>query len=209
MREYFCAYHSLLESLTPYSDAECGRLFRACLVYSMTGKEEEFRGNERFIWPTMKQMIDRDISSYDTKVENGRKGGRKSKSTLDPVSEKNRNQFRFPNETEPNQEKEKEEEKEEPKKESPVGDSKESAPTLEQVRAYVQEHGYIVDAVKFFTHYSANGWAIGGKPILDWRRLLDKWEVEDRGRANKHPVSGVRGSPPPEGGREWNVHYDV
>ena len=59
-REYFCAYHSLMESLTPFGDAECGRLFRAALIYSATGKEEEFRGNERFIWPTIKQMIDKD-----------------------------------------------------------------------------------------------------------------------------------------------------
>lgn len=104
-REYFCAYHSLLESLTPYGDAECGRLFRAALEYSATGRAEEFRGNERFIWPTLKQMIDRDKDSYkatcDANRENGAKGGR-------PKKTKNRPVF---SETEKSQEEEKEKEK--------------------------------------------------------------------------------------------------
>ena len=71
-REYFCAYHSFLESLTPYGDAEVGRLFRSCLQYSMTGEEPALCGNERFIWPTFKQMIDRDIAAYDAKCEKNR-----------------------------------------------------------------------------------------------------------------------------------------
>lgn len=82
-REYFCAYHSLIESLTPYGDAECGRLFRAALVYSATGNEEEFRGNERYIWPTIKLMIDRDKAAYDAKCEQNRanaSGGRRPQS---------------------------------------------------------------------------------------------------------------------------------
>lgn len=82
-REYFCAYHSFLEILTPYGDAECGRLFRAALKYSATGEEEEFRGNERFIWPTLKAQIDRDTRSYaeacSRKRESGAKGGRPKK----------------------------------------------------------------------------------------------------------------------------------
>lgn len=84
-REYFCAYHSFLEILTPYGDAECGRLFRAALIYSATGEEEEFRGNERFIWPTLKAQIDRDKKSYADSCsqnrENGAKGGRPKKPT--------------------------------------------------------------------------------------------------------------------------------
>lgn len=106
-REYFCAYHSLLESLTPYGDAELGRLFRACLQYSMTGEEPDLRGNERFIWPTLKQGIDRDRAAYGAKCEsnqrNGLKGGR-------PRNPKNRTVF---TETEKTQEEEKGKEEEE------------------------------------------------------------------------------------------------
>ena len=35
-REYVCLYHSYLKSVEPLNDAERGRLFTACLTYSMT-----------------------------------------------------------------------------------------------------------------------------------------------------------------------------
>jgi len=59
-REYFCAYHSFLESLEPLTDAEKGRLFVACLEYSKSGIMPELRGNEKFVFPTLRGQIDRD-----------------------------------------------------------------------------------------------------------------------------------------------------
>ena len=78
--EYFQAYHSYLQSMEPLNDAECGRLFRALLKYSETGECEELRGNERFIFPTMRAQIDRDKNKYvkqcHKNAENGKHGGR-------------------------------------------------------------------------------------------------------------------------------------
>ena len=67
-REYFCAYHSFLKSVEPLSDAERGRLFTVCLEYSKTGIVPELRGNERFIFPTIKYKID-----YDNSVKKKRR----------------------------------------------------------------------------------------------------------------------------------------
>lgn len=64
-REYFCAYHSYLKSIEPLNDAERGRLFTACLEYSATGVTPDLRGNERFVWPTIREQIDRDAAKYD------------------------------------------------------------------------------------------------------------------------------------------------
>ena len=63
-REYVCLYHSYLKSVEPLNDAERGRLFTACLTYSMTGAEPDLRGNERFVWPTIREQIDRDTKKY-------------------------------------------------------------------------------------------------------------------------------------------------
>lgn len=63
----FNVYHSYLQALDPLNDAECGRLFKACLQYSMTGKAPELRGNERFIFPSWKSQIDRDREKYAAK----------------------------------------------------------------------------------------------------------------------------------------------
>lgn len=79
-REYFCAYHSYIEAMEQLSDAECGRLFRACLQYSKTGEAQELGGNERFIFPGLRSQMDRDKDAYQAKIQrqsqNGRLGGR-------------------------------------------------------------------------------------------------------------------------------------
>lgn len=62
--EYFNAYHSYLKSIEPLNDAERGRLFTALLEYSSTGVTPDLRGNERFIFPTMKEQIDRDMQKH-------------------------------------------------------------------------------------------------------------------------------------------------
>ena len=110
-REFFCAYHSILEAMEPLNDAECGRLFRACLNYSMTGAPQELCGNERFVFPGLKAQIDRDIKKYSDfaqkQPENGKKGGRPPK-----ANESQKTQAFF---EKPKKAKEKEKEKEKAK----------------------------------------------------------------------------------------------
>lgn len=104
-REYFCAYHSLLASLEPFGDAERGRLFTAALEYSATGTAPQLSGNERFLWPTIRAMIDRDKAAYDAKC----------KQNSANASERNRSQA---NASERSQEKEEEKEEGKGKEES-------------------------------------------------------------------------------------------
>lgn len=82
-REYFCAYHSYIEAMEQLNDTEKGRLFTACLIYSKTGEAPQLCGNERFVFPSMKSQIDRDIQSYESfvrkQVENGKRDGRPRK----------------------------------------------------------------------------------------------------------------------------------
>lgn len=81
-REYFPAYHSYLEVMTELTDAEKGRLFTACLLYSKTGEVPQLSGNERFVFPAFKSQIDRDNAVYDKKCainrKNGELGGKRS-----------------------------------------------------------------------------------------------------------------------------------
>lgn len=67
--EYFCAYHSYLDSMEELNDTERGRLFTACLIYSKTGEAPQLRGNERFVFPTLKAQIDRDKAVYDSRCK--------------------------------------------------------------------------------------------------------------------------------------------
>ncbi len=79
-RGFFCAYHSYLESIELLDDAERGRLFTACLLYSSTGEAPPLSGNERFVFPAIRSQIDRDMEKHaefqKKQSENGKKGGR-------------------------------------------------------------------------------------------------------------------------------------
>lgn len=113
-REYFCAYHSYLQSMKQLSDAEVGRLFRAMLRYSETGELDTLYGNERFVADTIVAQIDRDKRQYAKKCatnrENGAKGGlAKAPERLANAPERNRTP---PKEKEKKKEKEKEKKKE-------------------------------------------------------------------------------------------------
>lgn len=52
-------------------------------------------------------------------------------------------------------------------------------PTLEDVKAYCQERGNNVDAVRFFNYYESNGWRVGKNPMKDWRAAVRTWERSD------------------------------
>lgn len=53
-------------------------------------------------------------------------------------------------------------------------------PPLEEVKAYIAENQYIVDAVKFYSNYESKNWSVNGSPLTNWKARLDQWEREDR-----------------------------
>jgi len=75
-KEYFLAYHSYLENWEDLSDAECGRLFRAALKYSITGEAPSLTGCERYLFKTVKSQIDRDNKKYDEKCAKNKENGK-------------------------------------------------------------------------------------------------------------------------------------
>ena len=75
--EYFCCYHSYLEMMELLNDAERGRLFVACLMYSKSGEVPELRGNERFVFPAFRSQIDRDMATYEAKCKKQSKNAKK------------------------------------------------------------------------------------------------------------------------------------
>ena len=98
--ESFNAYHSYLTAIEPLNDAERGRLFTALLTYSSTGEVPDLRGNERFVFPQMKWQIDRDKGSYNDfcarQSENGKKGGRPKKPSVNSETQKTQAFFEKP-----------------------------------------------------------------------------------------------------------------
>ena len=99
--KYLKIWTSFREVMTPLSDEEAGRLFRQMLNYAETGETPpDFQGNERFIFPAAKQMIDLAAEKAETLRQNGTRGGRPKNQTKPNESKQNQTE---PNETNENQ----------------------------------------------------------------------------------------------------------
>ena len=57
-------YFSYEAGFEMLSDAEVGRLILCAIRYARDGAIPELRGNERFIWPMMREQIERDKERY-------------------------------------------------------------------------------------------------------------------------------------------------
>lgn len=160
-REYFCAYHSYLDNMEELSDAECGRLFKACILYDKTGELMELRGNEKYVFPGMRAQIDRDKNAYIRKCQQNSVNRRST-----TVDDRQR--------TSTKSTKEKEKEKENKEKTS----SKRNfvPPSVEEVAQYCGEKGYRIDAPSFVDYYEARGWMLGKTKMKDWRAAVRTWE---------------------------------
>ena len=179
--DYLKIWVSFLEAIDPLNDGERGRLFTAMLEYAKTGTMPEFKGNERFIWPMVKQTIDRQRAESERLTVNGSKGGRpkKTNENQQKPNETNEN-LQKPTESQKDKVKDKENEKENPLtgvKEKPL--TRFSPPTVEEVSAYCLERGNKVDAQHFVDFYTSKGWKVGNQPMKDWKAAVRTWEQRD------------------------------
>ena len=49
-------------------------------------------------------------------------------------------------------------------------------PTLSEVRAYIEEKGYHIDAESFIDFYESKGWMVGKNKMKDWKAAVRTWE---------------------------------
>ena len=102
---YVKLYTDALYAYKRLSDTEFGRALRAVLQYAEDGTEPNLPGKECIMFDVLREQVERDKAAYNTKVENGKKGGRppKKKENL-----KNRPVISDSEKTERNQDKDKE-----------------------------------------------------------------------------------------------------
>lgn len=74
--EYIQLFADMEALFEPYDDAQRGRLMMAMMAYAYRGEEPRFDGVEKFIWPVLKQHIDRCAANVEAKKVAGSKGGR-------------------------------------------------------------------------------------------------------------------------------------
>ena len=188
-KEYFCCYHSYLEAMEQLNDAERGRLFTACLIYSKTGEAQKLGGNERFVFPAFRSQIDRDNANYEERCRKQSENIKKrwNKSVNEGIPNDTSVYHGIPTCTNDTNEKEKEKEKEKTKekekervKEKVASGAAPSArfipPTVEDVAFYCQQRQNGIDPQSFVDFYASKGWMVGKTKMSDWKASVRTWE---------------------------------
>lgn len=54
-------------------------------------------------------------------------------------------------------------------------------PTPDEVKQYISDNGYPVNAEKWYAHYQSNGWMVGRTKMKDWKAAVRTWVHNDFG----------------------------
>ena len=178
MREYFCAYHSMLDATRKLSEAECGRLFRSLLAYSQ-GRTEliNLQGREEIVFDIYSQQIDREIERYEQMCQRNRENVTSRNESSRVVT------TRYDTRQGKGEDKGKGKSEEKGKDKGERGNTARARftpPTVEEVSAYAREKGYAgFSAERFVAYYESNGWRVGRNPMKDWRATVRGWATRD------------------------------
>ena len=78
-------------------------------------------------------------------------------------------------------------------------------PTVEEVRAYIAEKGYSVDAERFVDFYESKGWMVGKNKMKDWKASVRTWA---RSRREERTAKGNGFNNFESSGADWDSIAD-
>lgn len=179
MREYFPCYNSYLQKIAKLSDQEVGRLFRALLMYSTTGEAQELAGREAVAYDFIADDIDRANKAYSDKCAVNRRN--RSSTTVNDRQRPSTTD----DETPQNKDKDKDKDKDKGNRGVTAREARPNTrftpPTVDEVRAYCLEKGYLrVSAERFVAYYEANGWKVGRQVMKNWRAAVTYWAKDEK-----------------------------
>ena len=65
-------------------------------------------------------------------------------------------------------------------------------PTVDDIKKYIADEGFTIDAEHFHDYYAARGWKFGNKKMIAWRPVIRTWQ------RRKEELEGVKSMPTPE-----------
>ena len=179
--QIFADKEALLE---PFDDAERGRLLTAMMAYALHDEEIVLTGNERYIWPVFKQMIDASKAAAKNKSNAGK--ARHSNDQQD-AAEVSSNQQSAADDQQDAAERHIIQESRINNKESRIKNKESigekrtrfSPPTPDEVNAYAKENRLNVNGQHFCDFYASKGWKVGGAAMKDWKAAVRNWARRD------------------------------
>ena len=157
----FVLYTSYLQQINLLNLEQRGALFTALLAYASGEDLPEMDGMTQMCFAFIKQDMDENREKYEAvcqkRAEAGKKGGRPKTNGLEEEAKKT-NAF--------------------PKKQEEPNETKQkrfTPPTVQEVRDYINDKGYTVDAQRFVDFYDSKGWMIGKNKMKDWKAAVRTW----------------------------------
>lgn len=74
-----------------------------------------------------------------------------------------------------------------------------SPPTIEEVKAYVSEKKFCIDAERFYDFYESKNWYIGKNKMKDWKAAARNWDREEKERKKTKTTTTSKNA-----NDEWN-----
>ena len=176
-RDSFVFYRSFYEALQNVPKKYRSEVYEAVFAYAFEAREPSLSGVPRALWELIRPQLDASQKRYDNSkkgAEYGKLGGRPRKNEADKKPLKgyemktlnvnvNENVNDNVNVSE--------------------GLTPQTAPTLDEVRAYCTERKNTVDPVRFVEYYQMREWKLsGGKRMKDWKAAVRYWETREKSK---------------------------
>lgn len=180
-KESFLIYKSFYKPISRLSDKQLGRLFRAIFQYQL-GEVVTIEGDIEMAFEFFKSQFELDENKYQSIVERNRENGRKAaikKEQKDEPKQPNGGEWVPNNPVAADNDKDKDNDNKE--KECKKKNVRFSPPTIEEVKQFIAEKGYSVNAESFFSYYESNGWMVGRNKMKKWQAAVTKWHNTNYG----------------------------
>lgn len=176
--------HALIESVP---DETAGKALKAVFRYFCTEEMEELDPLAFAVFSAIKPYIDESYADFRRSSEAGKNGMKKR------WGNKGDNPLKAPitpnNEAEAEAEADTETEGESIAAKPPTR-PRFTPPTVDDVRMFCEEHGYIIDPQRFIDFYESNGWRVGKNPMKSWQAAVRSWNSREKQTPNKPAQTG-------------------
>lgn len=180
-RDSFVFYRSFYEALQSAPKKHRTEVYEAVFAYAFEAREPSLSGVPRALWELIKPQLDASQKRYDNAkkgaeygkmgAEYGKRGGRPKKEKP-PLRGNEQNPLNVNVNENVNDNVNVSE-----------GLTPQTAPTLDEVRAYCAERKNTVDPVRFVEYYQMREWKLsGGKRMEDWKAAVRYWETREKSK---------------------------
>jgi hypothetical protein len=185
----FLFHYDLKSKIDMLSDEIAGQVIKAAFDYAINGIVPNNADlGFRMVFSDIKDDIDADSLNYNERCEKNRQAIQKRWDEYKRI-QTNTNEYECKKtdtkHTDSDNDSDSDSDSDsEYKKEIISKDIKEKqvfqTPTLSEIKDYILEKHYQVDAERFFDFYSSKGWMIGKNKMKDWKAAIRTWSRSDR-----------------------------